>query len=167
MTYRFGTALFSALAGVLLSALTASAGTVEVEGKQKLSQRLIRESEFKQRSQFEQVDQSKRTYQDISGAINGDNQVDVRVINKTGAMISYEAVSSTPNRMLMANENAMLMDLPLPLNMLVTRSDEGLVDLDVSVTRNGVIEMTVLPGNSIDTTQGAMALRPNGELFVY
>ncbi|MGF1497068.1 MAG: hypothetical protein ACFB8W_09640 [Elainellaceae cyanobacterium] len=91
--------------------------------------------------------------------------VDVRIMNDTNALITYEVTGETQRRYLQAQEEATLQGISVPATITTVRQDEGLVDIITSTT-DGMLEISIEEDQGLDDTQGVIRIQPDGQVFI-
>lgn len=89
----------------------------------------------------------------------------VMLMNNTGAEVTYEAIGQTPPRILSVNQAVRLDSLPMPVTITAERQNFGLVDMFVTVTDEGILNVS-LERSEFDEVQGALRIREDGFVFV-
>lgn len=89
----------------------------------------------------------------------------VMLMNNTGAEVTYEAIGQTPPRQLAADESVRLDSLPMPITITAERQNFGLVDMVVTVSEEGILNVG-LERSDFDEVQGALRIREDGFVFV-
>lgn len=100
----------------------------------------------------------------IASPIN--NQLNLSLVNNTGALVTYEVLGDTQPRELMPDESAMLQDLPLPKTVTLVRPDAGLLDIAGESMEDGMLQISLSAETRLDNTQGVIRIQPDGQVFV-
>jgi hypothetical protein len=101
------------------------------------------------------------------------NQVTLRLINRTGEAIAYEAIGNTPMRSLANNGTVMLQNLPLPTSLSFNYLDLGqpglskLLTINVAQTATGAIDVTLRKTMDATASQGYLGIGRKGGVFIY
>ncbi|MEB3357456.1 MAG: hypothetical protein VKK04_12080 [Synechococcales bacterium] len=95
-----------------------------------------------------------------------DGTVDVRLVNGTNALITYEVTGETQRRYLQAQEETTLRGISLPATITTVRQDEGLVDIIPISSTDGMLELSIEEDRGLDDTQGVIRIQPDGQVFV-
>lgn len=100
--------------------------------------------------------------------LQGD-RVNITLINRTNAAISYQAVGDTQPRTLAGRETVALRGLRVPVTLTLDRQDAGL--LQVTPKQSGkspdVLEVTLDTTTSLSTDGTTMRVESNGSVFLY
>ncbi len=100
--------------------------------------------------------------------LSGD-RVNIMLINKTNAAISYQAIGDTQIRTLPGLGTVMLQGLRVPTTLTLDRQDFGL--LNVTPKQSGktpaTIEVTLDATSSLGADQTTMRVEDNGSVFLY
>ena len=89
----------------------------------------------------------------------------VVLMNNTGDEVVYEAIGQTAPRTLAAGESTRLEGLPLPVTITAERQNSGLVDMNATVSADGVLNVG-LESSEFDAVQGALRISEDGLVFV-
>ena len=89
----------------------------------------------------------------------------VLLVNNTGAEVTFEAIGQTPPRVLAAGTSTRLDSLPMPVTITAERQNFGLVDMFVTVSDEGILNVN-LERSEFDEVQGALRIREDGFVFV-
>jgi hypothetical protein len=96
-----------------------------------------------------------------------DGKVDVKLINTTNAVISYEAIGYTQRRFLSGGEEIVLQNLPTPVTITTVRQDKGLVDvIAVPASKQGMLEVSLDESKQLDDNLGALRIQRDGQVFL-
>jgi hypothetical protein len=100
--------------------------------------------------------------------LNSD-RVNVMLVNKTNAVISYQAVGDTQIRTLPGRGTVMLQGLRVPTTLTLDRQDFGLLQVNPkqSETASNTIEVTLDAETSLAADGTTMRIERNGSVFLY
>jgi hypothetical protein len=100
--------------------------------------------------------------------LKGD-RVNVMLINKTNAAISYQAVGDTQIRTLPGRGTVMLQGLRVPTTLTLDRQDFGLLQVTPKQSEKspGTIEVTLDTNTNLATDGTTMRVEENGSVFLY
>ncbi|MCT7955907.1 hypothetical protein [Laspinema palackyanum] len=93
--------------------------------------------------------------------------VAVEIINQTNTPITYEAIGETRDRTLDGGDEAMLMDLQIPLTVTFERPDGGLIQAQPEIIAPGEIRIYLTEANNLDSDISNMRIEPNGNMYLY
>jgi hypothetical protein len=97
----------------------------------------------------------------------GNAPVAVEIINRTNSQITYEAIGETRDRILGGGDEAMLMDLQIPLTVTFVRSDGGLIQAEPEIIAPGEIRIYLYEAYNLDSDISNMRIDPNGSMYLY
>jgi hypothetical protein len=100
--------------------------------------------------------------------LSGD-RVNIMLINKTNAAISYQAIGDTQIRTLPGRGTVMLQGLRVPTTLTLDRQDFGLLSVTPkqSEKTSGTIEVTLNTTTSLGADQTTLRVEDNGSIFLY
>lgn len=95
-------------------------------------------------------------------------RVNVRLINETGARITYQVIGDTEPRSLQGNSNVMLQDISAPVTVTFQREDGGLLSVtpQPSTEQPGMLEVTLDETTDLAQDTKAMQIQQNGSVFL-
>jgi hypothetical protein len=93
-------------------------------------------------------------------------RLSVRLVNQTGAPISYQAIDDTQVRVLAGESEVLLQNLFIPLSMTFQRDDAGFVQVALNQTRDGVLEITFSSTSDFGEDRNAMTVDQLGRVFL-
>jgi hypothetical protein len=95
------------------------------------------------------------------------NTVTIRLINQTGAVITYEVIGDTQIRTLAGNAEATLQNLTVPITVTFRRQDSGLLQASLSPNSPaGVLELTLSATTELAADRTVLNVGDNGEVFL-
>lgn len=97
----------------------------------------------------------------------GNAPVAVEIINRTNSQITYEAIGETRDRTLGGGEEAMLMELQIPLTVTFVRSDGGLIQAEPEIIAPGEIRIYLDEAYNLDSDISNMRIDRNGNMYLY
>ncbi len=103
----------------------------------------------------------------VAYVLPGNAPVAVEIINRTNTSITYEAIGETRDRTLVGGEEAMLMDLQIPLTVTFERPDGGLIQARPEIIAPGEIRIYLDEAKSLDSDISNMRIEPNGNMYLY
>jgi hypothetical protein len=93
--------------------------------------------------------------------------VDVRLVNGTGANVTYQVVGDTGSRSLQGKSNALLQGLRVPTTLTFYREDGGLLEVTPQRTsQQGILEVTLRETTDVGIDRGALRIAENGSVFL-
>ncbi len=93
--------------------------------------------------------------------------VDVRLINNTGANVTYQVIGDTAPRSLQRKSNALLRSLSVPTTVTFYREDGGLLTVTPQITpQQGILEVTLRETTAVGRDRGVMRITENGGVFL-
>ncbi len=94
------------------------------------------------------------------------DQLSISVINNTGTTITYEALGDTDVRQLMMDESIMLQGISLPTTLTFVRPDNGFVEVSVTPSQEGMLEIVLTPKETFDDVKGVVRIQAGGQVFL-
>ena len=94
--------------------------------------------------------------------------VGVKLINKTGAEITYQVIGDTKLRTLNGRSEVILQDLKTPVSLSFYRRDRGflLVTPVVPTKATSTIELTLTETTDFGIDRNALSIDPNGDVYL-
>jgi hypothetical protein len=103
----------------------------------------------------------------IATVLPTNGRVDVRLVNGTGANVTYQVVGDTAPRSLQGKSNALLQGLRLPTTLTFYREDGGLLEVTPQRTsQRGILAVTLRETTEVGTDRGALRIAENGAVFL-
>ncbi|WP_367579439.1 hypothetical protein [Nostoc sp. PCC 7107] len=95
-------------------------------------------------------------------------KVDVKLINDTGARVTYQVIGDTEARSLEGKSNVMLQGISTPVTVTFQREDGGLllVTPQASAEQSGMLEVTLNEATDLAQDTKAMRIQQNGSVFL-
>ncbi|OCQ90055.1 hypothetical protein BCD64_19160 [Nostoc sp. MBR 210] len=95
-------------------------------------------------------------------------KVDVKLINDTGAKVTYQVIGDTEARSLEGKSNVMLQGISAPVTVTFQREDGGLllVTPQASTEQTGMLEVTLNEATDLSQDTKAMRIQQNGSVFL-
>lgn len=93
---------------------------------------------------------------------------DVRVTNKTNALVSYEVIGHTQRRFLQGGETVSLQNIPAPATITFVRQDNGYVEaIPLGDTETGVLNVSLDEDDRpLDDNAGVLRIQSDGQVFL-
>jgi len=100
--------------------------------------------------------------------LNGD-RVNITLINKTNAAISYQAIGDTQIRTLPSRGTVTLQGLRVPVTLTLDRQDFGLLDITPkqSEKTSGTLEVALDAATNLSADGTTLRVEDNGSVFLY
>lgn len=97
------------------------------------------------------------------------NRVNITLINKTNAAISYQAIGDTQIRTLPGRETVTLRELRVPTTLTFDRQDFGLLNITPKQSEKapGTIEVTLDAATNLAADGTTLRVEDNGSVFLY
>ena len=92
--------------------------------------------------------------------------VNVNLVNGTGAFVSYQVIGNTAVRSLAGNSTVMLQNLPTPLTVTFQRLDHGLVKVSLQSPKPGMLNVNLTPTTDLSQDKLSMRVQPTGSIFL-
>jgi hypothetical protein len=99
--------------------------------------------------------------QAVATVIPQDGKVNVRLVNQTGATITYQVIGNTKPRSLPGKSYINLQGLPTPVNITFRRQDGGLLQV-TPTPQPGMLDVSLEATTDLGTDKAAMSILPNG-----
>lgn len=93
-------------------------------------------------------------------------KVSIKLINRTGAKITYQAIGNTAPRSLPGKSDVTLKDLVAPVTVTFKREDGGLLNATGRSPTPGVLELTLDATTDLGTDKQSMQIQPTGDVFL-
>jgi hypothetical protein len=95
-------------------------------------------------------------------------RVNVKLINDTGARVTYQVIGDTEPRLLEGKANVMLQDISAPVTVTFQREDGGLLSVtpQASTEQPGMLEVTFNEATDVTQDSKAMRIQQNGSVFL-
>ncbi|BBD59177.1 hypothetical protein NIES2109_19590 [Nostoc sp. HK-01] len=95
-------------------------------------------------------------------------KVNVKLINDTGAKVTYQVIGDTEARSLEGKSNVMLQGISAPVTVTFQREDGGLllVTPQASAEQPGMLEVTLNEATDLAQDTKAMRIQQNGSVFL-
>lgn len=103
----------------------------------------------------------------VAYVLPGNAPVAVEIINRTNTSITYEAIGETRDRLLGGGDEAMLLDLQIPLTVTFERPDGGLIQAEPEIIAPGEIRIYLSEANNLDSDISNMRIDTNGSMYLY
>lgn len=95
------------------------------------------------------------------------NQVNVRLVNETGAEVTYEVIGDTPPRSLQGKSDVMLQGLNAPVTVTLYRNDGGLLQVTPQPTSTpGMLEVRLNATTNFGQEKTTVRVQENGSVFL-
>ncbi len=92
--------------------------------------------------------------------------VDIQMMNSTNIPIYYEVTGETERRIISAQEEAYLQNIPLPATITTVRTDDGFLQIVSEQNSEGVLELSLEENAAFDDTQGVIRIQSDGQVFI-
>lgn len=93
-------------------------------------------------------------------------KVSIKLVNQTGAKITYQAIGNTAPRSLPGKSNVTLKDLVAPITVTFKRDDGGLLNATGRSLTPGVLELTLDATTDLGIDKQSMQIQPTGDVFL-
>lgn len=94
-----------------------------------------------------------------------DQLLNVRLMNSTNVPLTYEVLGHTDQRTLEPQTSVFLTNVPVPTTITAIRQDDGLLDILVTGTDEGMLELSLQEDRGLDDTQGVIRIQDDGQVF--
>lgn len=97
-----------------------------------------------------------------------EGQVSVKLVNKTGANISYQVIGDTNQRSLQGKSEVMLTGLSVPVTVTFRRDDSGLLNATAQPSSEpGMLEVILIETTDLGIDSSTMRIQNTGAVFFY
>lgn len=94
-------------------------------------------------------------------------QVNVKLVNQTGAPINYEVIGETNQRSLLGQSSVLLQELNTPRTLTFRRQDGGLLMVSPRMSKTpGMLVVTFTATTDLGMDKTAMTIQNNGNVFL-
>lgn len=94
-------------------------------------------------------------------------RVNIRLVNDTGANVTYQVIGDTPERSLQGKSDVMLQGLSTPTTVTFRRQDGGLLTVTPKPSsQSGMLEVTFKETTDVNQDRSAMRIQNNGSVFL-
>jgi hypothetical protein len=94
-------------------------------------------------------------------------RVNIRLVNDSGAEVTYEVVGDTPARSLPGKTDTMLRNLNAPVTMTFYREDGGLLEVNIPpATETGMIEVRLDATTDVQEDRNTVRIGEDGTVFL-
>ncbi|CEJ42939.1 hypothetical protein [Umezakia ovalisporum] len=94
-------------------------------------------------------------------------RVDIRLVNDTGAEVTYQVVGDTPARSLEGKSNTMLRDLNAPVTMTFFREDGGLLQVTPQPSeKTGMMVVKLNETTNLEEDTKTVQIQEDGKVFL-
>jgi hypothetical protein len=94
-------------------------------------------------------------------------QVNVKLVNQTGAPINYEVIGETNQRLLLGQSNVVLQELNTPRTLTFRRQDGGLLMVSPRMSKTpAMLVVTFTATTDLGMDKTAMTIQNNGNVFL-
>ncbi|MBD2198891.1 MULTISPECIES: hypothetical protein [Calothrix] len=99
-------------------------------------------------------------------ALLDNGNVNIRLVNDTGANITYQVVGDTDQRSLGGQSDVILQSLRAPITVTFQRADGGLISVNAQASETGLLEVRLDETTDVAQDKKAMRIQSNGSVFV-
>ncbi len=94
-------------------------------------------------------------------------QVNIRLLNNTGANVTYQIIGDTGQRSLEGKSNVMLQGLSIPITLTFYREDGGLLAVTpITTSQPGMLEVTLRETTKVKQDTRAVRIEQNGQVYL-
>lgn len=94
-------------------------------------------------------------------------RVNIKLVNDTGANVTYQVIGDTPERSLEGNSDVMLQSLSTPTTVTFRREDGGLLTVTPKPSsQSGMLEVRFEEATDVAQDRRAMRIQNNGSVFL-
>lgn len=92
--------------------------------------------------------------------------VNVRLVNDTGANVTYQVIGDTNERSLSGKSDIVLQNLRAPITVTFQREDGGLLSVNAQPSETGLLEVRLNETTDVAQDAKAMRIQSNGSVFL-
>ncbi|BAY91971.1 MULTISPECIES: hypothetical protein [unclassified Tolypothrix] len=92
--------------------------------------------------------------------------VNVRLVNDTGANVTYQIIGDTNERSLSGKSDIVLQNLRAPITVTFQREDGGLLSVNAQPSETGLLEVRLNETTDVAQDAKAMRIQSNGSVFL-
>lgn len=94
-----------------------------------------------------------------------DGKLNIKLINATKAVITYQVIGDTDQRTLAGDSNATLRNLKMPVTLTFDRKDRGLLQVNTQATQ-GFLEVTLDETTNLEEDKETVRIEADGKVFI-
>jgi hypothetical protein len=117
-------------------------------------------------SQNEQSNLGGRYQNAVAAVTPNDGRITVRLVNKTNAPITFQAVGDTQVRTLAGRSEIALQGLRVPTTVTFYRQDRGLLMVTPKTSESGVLEVRMQETTDFAMDRTALRIENNGSVYL-
>ncbi len=95
-----------------------------------------------------------------------DGRLNIRLVNETGANISYQVIGDTDQRSLQGKSDVMLRDLSPPISVTFRREDGGLISVTTQPSEKGMLEARFTETTDLGMDRNTMRIQETGAVYL-
>jgi hypothetical protein len=93
-------------------------------------------------------------------------KVSIKLVNQTGAKITYQAIGATEPRSLLGKSDVTLKNLVAPITVTFKREDGGLLNATGRSPTPGILELILDATTDLGIDKQSMQIQPTGDVFL-
>lgn len=95
-----------------------------------------------------------------------DGKINIKLINTTNSVVTYQVIGDTNQRFLSGNSNFTLQNLKTPVTVTLSRQDNGLLKVSPQATLEGLLEVTLDEATSLNEDTSTMIVQQDGRVLL-
>ena len=95
-----------------------------------------------------------------------DGKINIKLINTTNAVVSYQVIGDTNQRFLSGDSNVTLQNIKTPVTVTFRRQDNGLLKVSPQATSEGLLEVTLDEATSLNEDTSTMIVQQDGRVLL-
>ncbi|MBW4637219.1 MAG: hypothetical protein KME05_03100 [Gloeocapsa sp. UFS-A4-WI-NPMV-4B04] len=95
-----------------------------------------------------------------------DGKINIKLINTTNSVVSYQVIGDTNQRFLSGDSNVTLQNIQTPVTVTLSRQDNGLVKVSPQATLEGLLEVTLDKATSLNEDISTMIVQQDGRVLL-
>ena len=95
-----------------------------------------------------------------------DGKINIKLINTTNSVVSYQVIGDTNQRFLSGDSNFTLQNIKTPVTVTFRRQDNGLLKVNPQATSEGLLEVTLDEATSLNEDNTTMRIQQDGKVLL-
>lgn len=95
-----------------------------------------------------------------------DGKINIKLINTTNAVVSYQVIGDTNQRFLSGDSNVTLQNIKTPVTVTFSRQDRGLLKVSPQANLEGLLEVTLDEATSLNEDNTTMRIQQDGKVLL-
>lgn len=95
-----------------------------------------------------------------------DGKINIKLINTTNAVVSYQVIGDTDQRFLSGDSNVTLQNIKTPVTVTFSRQDRGLLKVNPQANLVGLLEVTLDEATNLNDDNTTMRIQQDGKVLL-